>query len=74
MPPEFPNGAITKYSIHYNEVDIDNFGSNVMNKIIGTVHGLSSNTSYVFEMKAYTRMGAGSPVSLPVKTRKLLNM
>ena len=75
MPPEFPNGCITHYSIHYNGMDIDNFGSNanVSDKMIGTVDGLSPNTMYVFEMKAYTMMGAGPSVYLAVKTRKLIN-
>ena len=77
MPPEFPNGVITQYSIHYNGIDIDNFGSsdaNISNRMIGTVDGLSPNTVYVFEMKAHTEMGAGPPVHLAVKTRKLINL
>ena len=76
MPPEFPNGVITRYSIHYNGTNIDNFGSNanISNKMTGTVDGLSPNTVYVFGMKAYTALGAGPPVFLAVKTRKLINM
>ena len=72
MPPEFPNGVITHYSIHYNGMDIDNFASNanISDRMIGTVDGLSPNIMYVFEMKAYTVMGAGPPVYLAVKTRK----
>ena len=68
-PPEFPNGVITKYSIQYNGINIDEFG-NVSNKMVGTVDGLSPNILYVFEMKAHTRMGPGPPVYLAVKTRK----
>ena len=77
IPPEFPNGVITQYSIHSNGIDIDNFGSsdaNISNRMIGTVDGLSPNTVYVFEMKAHTEMGAGPPVHLAVKTRKLINL
>ena len=74
MPPEFPNGVITQYSIRYNGMDIDNFGSNadIPDTMIGTVDGLSPNTMYVFEMKAYTMMGAGPPIYLAVKTRELI--
>ena len=75
MPPEFPNGVITQYSIQYNGMDIDNFGSNanISDRMIGTVDGLSPNTMYVFEMKSHTMMGAGPPVYLAIKTRKLIN-
>ena len=73
MPPEFPNGVITKYSVQYNGINIDEFGNNVGDKMIGTVDGLSPDTVYVFEMKAYTELGAGPPVYLAVKTRKLKN-
>ena len=75
IPPEFSNGVITKYSLHYNGMDIDKFGSNanISDRMMGTVDGLSPNTMYVFEMKAYTMMGAGPPVYLAVKTRELIN-
>ena len=72
MPPEFPNGAITKYSIEYNGVTIDEFGNNVGDKMIGTVDGLSPNTLYAFEVKAHTRMGPGPSVYIAGKTRKLI--
>ena len=49
-------------------MDIDNFGDNVSDMWMGTVVGLSPDTEYVFEMKAYTRVGPGPPVSVAVKT------
>ena len=72
-PPEFPNGTITKYSIHYNEIHVDGFGDNVLDKMTGTIEGLSPDIEYVIKLIAYTRVGPGPPFSLPVKTRKFLN-
>ena len=40
----------------------------------GVIEGLSPDTEYILEMKAYTRLGPGPPVSLIVKTGKLLNI
>ena len=73
MPPEYPNGVVTKYSVHFDERNIDPFGVVVSNKMMGTVEALLPDTDYVFEMKAYTKIGSGSPFFLPVKTCKLLN-
>ena len=72
MPPDFPNGVITKYSIEYNGKFIDEFGGKVSDKMMGTIEGLSSDTAYVLELKAYTRIGAGPSASVTEKTRKLL--
>ena len=73
MPPKYPNGVITNYTVYYYDgIEIDPFG-NVSNKMIGTIEGLSPDTDYVLELKAYTRVGPGPPVGLPVKTRKLIN-
>ena len=75
MPPEYPNGVITKYSVHFHGMDIDDFGGDTADrsdKMTGTIEGLSPDTVYALEMKAYTRIGPGPPVSLPVKTRKSL--
>ena len=72
MPPEYPNGIITKYSVHFDERNIDPFGD-VSNKMMSIVEALSPDTDYVFEMKAYTKIGSGSPSYLHVKTCKLLN-
>ena len=72
MPPTYPNGVITKYSVHYDGVGIDPFG-NVSDKMMNTVEGLSPDTQYVFEMKAYTLVGEGLPNFVAIKTRKLIN-
>ena len=74
MPPKYPNGVITRYSIHYDGKDINDFGENVLNMMMGVVGGLSPYTTYVLEMKAHTRVGHGSPISLTVKTRKFMNI
>ena len=73
QPPMYPNGVITQYSIQYDGLCIDDFGDNVSDMLMGTVKGLPPDTDYVFEIKAHTRVGPGPPVSLPVKTCKLLN-
>ena len=69
MPPETCNGLITKYSIQYNESVVDNFNVNEME---GTIEGLSPDTEYVLQLTAHTRVGPGPPISLTVKTSKLL--
>ena len=73
-PPRYTNGVITRYSIHYNGIDIDRFGDATSDKMTDVIEGLSPDTEYVLEMEAYTRVGAGLPVSLVVKTGKLLNI
>ena len=73
MPPETPYGVITRYSIKYGETVIDNFGSEPPNKLMGTVEGLSPDTTYTLQLRAHTKVGAGPPGSLTVKTCKLLN-
>ena len=74
MPPKYPNGTITRYAIQYAGRIIDAFGDYVSGKMIGSIDGLTTDTEYVIEMKAYTRVGSGPPFSLPVKTCKLLNI
>ena len=71
MPPETTNGVITQYSIQYVETIIHNFGNNTL--MIGTVEGLSPDTEYVLQLRAYTRVGVGPPGSLTVQTCKLFN-
>ena len=73
IPPETHNGIVTHYSIQYGESVIDNFGSKSGNILMGTVEGLSPNTEYVLQLKAHTRVGAGLPSNLTVKTCKLMN-
>ena len=72
MPPETPNGVITHYSVQYGGRMIDEFGSKTLNRLMGTVEGLSPNTLYVLQLKAHTRVGPGPPVSLSIKTGMLL--
>ena len=72
MPPETPNGHITHYSVQYDGRVIDKFGSETLNRLTGTVEGLSPNTSYVLQLTAHTRVGQGPPASLSVKTGMLL--
>ena len=72
MPPETPNGVITHYSVQCGGTVIDNFGSETLNRLTGTVEGLSPNTQYVLHLTAHTRVGTGPPASLSVKTGKLL--
>ena len=71
LPPKYPNGVITKYSIEYNGKLIDDFGGKVSDKMSGTIEELLSDTVYIFKLKAYTIMGSGSSDSVTVKTRKL---
>ena len=75
MPPKYPNGVITRYSINYDEKSVDPFGdyNYKSNKMIGTIDGLTPDAEYIIEMKAYTRVGSGPSFSLPVRTCKLLN-
>ena len=74
LAPKYPNGVITRYSIHYDGKDINDFGEKVPNMMMGVVEGLSPYTIYVLEMKAHTRVGHGPPISLTVKTRKFMNI
>ena len=74
MPPKYPNGVITRYSIHHDKIDIDVFGNKFLDKMIGTIERLSPDTEYVLKLKAYTRVGVGPPVSLAVRTCKLLSI
>ena len=72
MPPETPNGVITHYSVEYGGTVIDKFGSETLNRLTGTVKGLSPNTLYVLQLTAHTRVGPGLPVSLSIKTGMLM--
>ena len=73
LPPKYPNGVITQYSFQCDGISIDAFGDYVSDKMIGTIKGLTPDNEYIIEMKAYTRVGSGPPVSLPVRTCKLIN-
>ena len=74
MPPKYPNGVITRYSIECDGKSIDAFGEYVSGKMIGRIEGLTPDTEYLIEMKAYTRVGPGPPFNLLVRTCKLLNI
>ena len=74
MPPETPNGVITHYSVQYGGTVIDKFSSEALNRLTGTVEGLSPDTQYVLHLTAHTKVGAGPPASLSVKTGMLLIM
>ena len=66
--PETPNGVITQYSILYNGTNITNFGNNVL---MDTIEGLSPDTVYVLQLRAYTGAGGGPPASITFLTCKL---
>ena len=73
MPPATPNGVIAQYSLQYGGNVIDNFGTETLNMLMGTIEGLSPDTEYVLQLRAYTRVGPGPPASLTIQTCKLLN-
>ena len=63
MPPDRPNGIITQYQIQYRRSDNStNITSpNLTNNTLTyTVTGLSSNTKYVFTVRASTVVGYGN--------------
>jgi len=70
MPPDTPNGIITQYSLKNAMISIANFSSDVL---MFTVGGLSPLTMYELQLRAHTRVGAGSPSSVTVITSELLN-
>ena len=75
LPPKYPNGVIIQYSIEYDGNITDEFGDNLSDKKMnGTITGLSPDTIYVLKMKAFTSVGPGPPVSLTVRTCKLLKI
>ena len=67
-PPVTPNGIITQYLLQYNTTAVANTTNNVL---IYTVSGLSPDTVYVLQVRAYTEAGAGSPTIITIITRKL---
>ena len=71
IPPETPNGVITHYSIQLDGTSISNLSSSVL---LYTIEGLSPDTVYVLQLRAYTGARAGPPSSVAVITYKLLNI
>ena len=63
MPPNTPNGIITQYQLQYRRSDSS---TNITSLDIAndsltyTVTGLSSNTEYVFTVRAFTVVGHGN--------------
>ena len=63
MPPEMPNGVITQYQLQYRRSDSnsDLISLNVTNAdLTYIVTGLSSDTEYVFRVRAFTVVGHGN--------------
>ncbi|XP_008552558.1 proto-oncogene tyrosine-protein kinase ROS isoform X3 [Microplitis demolitor] len=64
--PEFPNGIIKGYTLHCwfldNGINVDVFNGIKINHDIReyVVNKLKSNTTYYFEVQAFTEVGAGS--------------
>ena len=62
MPPDTPNGIITQYQLQYRRSDntTNTTSLNIANdNLTYTVTGLSSNTEYVFTVRAFTVVGHG---------------
>ena len=74
QPPMYPNGVIKKYSVHCDGKNIDEFGDPESHNMIDTIKELMPDSDYVIEIKAHTRVGSGTPLSLLVRTGKLLNI
>ena len=66
-PPVTPNGIITQYSLQYNTTAVANTTNNVL---MYTISGLSPETVYVLQVRAYTSVGVGPPSNVTVITRK----
>ena len=64
MPPDKPNGIITRYELQYwrsdDSTNITSMNINNADLTSYTVTGLSSNTEYVFTMIAFTVVGRGN--------------
>ena len=63
MLPKMSNGIITQYQMEYRSGNSSDFISlNITNSILTyTVTGLTSNTDYVFRVRAFTVVGHGPP-------------
>ena len=74
-PPQTTNDIIfiTRYSVQYGKNDVINdFGEITSDTMTGTIEGLSPDTKYALKLKAHTRVGAGPPACVNVKTSKLI--
>ena len=72
-PPQTTNGVVTHYSVQYGETVIDNFGKNTSDTITCRIERLSPDTEYALQLRAHTRVGAGPPANVTVKTCKLFS-
>ena len=64
IPPQMPNGIITHYQVQYRRSDSSNTFTSLSttNAILTfTVTELTSNTEYVFRVRAFTTAGHGPP-------------
>ena len=63
MEPNTTNGIITHYQVQYKKNDSDAFTSLKISKdnLTYTVTGLTSNTKYMFRVRAFTVVGNGPP-------------
>ena len=62
MPSEIPNGIITHYQVQYRRSDSNSgfMSLNVTNAVLAyAVTGLTSDTEYVFRVRAFTVVGYG---------------
>jgi len=72
MPPDTPNGIITQYSLQSSDMTlIANLSSNIL---MFTFGGLLPLTMYELQLRAHTKVGAGSLTSVTVITSELLNI
>ena len=66
MPPDSPNGIITRYQVQYRIANSnDTYGNNeVTTDLTYTVNGLTTNTEYEFRVRAFTVVGRGHPSNI----------
>ena len=65
-PPQMPNGIITHYQVQYRRSDSSSSSSSTFTSVSTTnailtytVTGLTSDTEYVFRVRAFTSAGHG---------------
>ena len=68
MPPSITNGVITNYTLTYFNTT-DNLSITIEANMLGVnVESLNEFTSYSFELRAATRIGAGEPATVNLTT------
>jgi len=58
MAPDTPNGIIIQYEVQYSGNGITSLVT-FTDTLMGTIEGLSPDTIYTLQIRAYTRVGAG---------------